>query len=662
MQSTERFVFDINCNNDPMPIKGYSVFGFTADADRNHSTILGDQIMLKTILNTNIPIGYSDSLNLRLPIGSVQIKQEEINIIKSLQNELIFQLEKWEVIAKEEWSFDINEESIILPEVLINSTQGFSATVTDLRIRPDALREGNVSVDGGLNLGGIAPLILTDGLEPIFNYDAGIGHYRISLVGETGLNNAAYVEYLPNTQTKLEFSSVGLLSNDESALVVDKNMRFFDIIDIDINMITSGNGYFSLSGRPTLDFIPGLIPDGATMTFTKENNQLKSRLERLQGSIECYHNVEFVLDQQNPDLDPLNPDIQNIKDGEYTIYGDFIVSPSSNEGAGDPFKLRGLLTKTNDHINIDVINVDNQSHPIRSGSLVQHLKLGNKKLNVFEGNINVINQAWDSLRFKAHPNANDMVGLSEDNVLEFTVNGNVSANSKEIKVSEIDTPFGEAKFAFDFTEPSLSGSIRIEVPVSVGFATLNQGMIKMRFDPKGFYILADANMLIAPSPVPVRGGLVIGNTSRNLNSELYPLLAGFRTNKPNFSSGLEGFYAIGQRSLNLGHFNVGIITAALDMGAGTYLFCNFAENFKFTVGGYGYLEAHGGISDPCEIGLYMDANANMEGGYDNGWWYSSCNKIGARISLCIGSETFLVHGKMSNRGSSWGHGNCPANK
>jgi hypothetical protein len=661
IQLNRRHVFNINCQNEVVPVQGYSVFGFTADADLEHSIIEGNKISLKTILHTSIPMGENPVLDLKLPIGDIVIRQNQINIVKAAANEMNFMLEKWEVIAKKEWEFNINEEAIILPEVLINSQKGFSATVKNLRVRPDALREGEVSLQGGLNLGGIVPLVLANGLEPRFNYDAGIGHYRISLVGTTGGNAAAYVDGLPETSGKLEFESVGLLSNDENALTIDKQMRFFDIIDINVNSMMSGNGFFKLSGSPAQGFIPGFVPNDAIIAYTRPANKLKIRMDRLQGAVDCSDNVVFRLDQVNKDLDEENPDIQQLGTGEYAIYGDFIVSPSANEGQGDPFILRGFLKKTKNNIKINVIKVDNPYKPVRLGNSVQYLALGDKKLNVYEGNISVINTEWDTLRFKANPHPGDMKGLNENDVLNFKVNGNVSASADEISVSEIDTPFGSASFAFDFTDPSLTGALRMTTPISVGYVTLSDVMVKMRFDPQGFYILADGTIIIIPAAIPIRGGLVIGYTSRNLNSEVVPFLSEFKTDKPNLSGGLRGFYVIGQRGFDLGNFDIGgVVTANLNLGAGTYIYCNFADDFKFEVGGYGYLTAQGGITKPCDIGVFLDGHADIKGGYENGSaWFSNCSKVEGSISLCVGSESVLVHGLLSNKNKSWGFGSCP---
>jgi len=264
------------------------------------------------------------------------------------------------------------------------------------------------------------------------------------------------------------------------------------------------------------------------------------------------------------------------------------------------------------------------------------------------------------LRFSVHPHPGDMKGLNENDVLTFKVNGNVSASSESISVSEINTPFGSASFAFDFTEPSLTGALQIATPISVGYVTISEATVKMRFDPQGFYILADGTIIIIPAAIPIRGGLVIGFTDRDLNSEVVPFLSEFKTDKPNLSTGLKGFYVIGQRGFDLGNFDIGPVTANLNLGAGTYIYCNFADDFKFKVGGYGYLTAQGGITKPCDIGVFLDGHADITGGYDNGSaWFSNCSEVEGSISLCVGSESVSVHGLLSNKKKSWGYGSCP---
>jgi TANFOR domain-containing protein len=640
MQLNRRRIFDVRFDPKyqhtfiPIPIKDYTLFEFNADSDIEDSYIQNGKISLKTILHTELPLGANKSLDLKLPIGNIQIFKNNIFIEESSTEEMAFKLEEWDVIAKKGWKFDKNEEAILLPETLINSKKGFSATVTDMRVRADALRDGDVAIQGGLNLGGIADLEIAQGLKPKFNYDSGLGHYTISLTGNSTTDEPiAKVSNLPETSDDLEFENIILISNDEEALTLNQEITFYNILKLNVNQIMTGNGFFSLKGSPDLG-IPNLIASNAIINFSKKNNHLQAELEPLQAKVDCSSNVIYHLTNG-----------QHIETNLFTSEGYLRVSPSANDSGkdDDSFKLDGKLTRVlNDTTNVAV-------HP-------QFFKLGEKKLNVTKGKIKVVDNLWKELNYTTKPDAEDTKGLDENNTINFTVTGNISTNSDDIKVNEeymqggAKTGFGSLIMVYNFEEASLTGTISLDppAPILLGPVLLNYGLIQTRFDPSGFYLLATANMTF-PTPVNnVDGGILLGFTSLDLNHNVYPLLSQFRTEKPDFSKGLKGIYVIVQR--NIIDKTINLIPEVLDFTAivsiGAYLNINFVENPTFILGGYGYAECKGSVDLlACTLGTYANFYLGLESGYDaSGFYFEVCGSgnIGAHACNYNVSESFYA--------------------
>jgi len=368
LPANQHYVFSITPNLKPVPIQHYQVFNFNADADLGLSVQQGNEIRLRSILHTSIPACLNcQPLDLKIRAGDLLIKGNEISFVESPGEKLNFSLEKWKVYSQKSWTFDKNEESIILPEVLIVTGQGVDARVKNMKIRPTSLTEGTIDLTGGLTLGGVANLKLSGTLQPVFNFDAGVGHYRISVVGQSN-QPAGYVDNLPNTSpSKLDFQSIGMLSNDENVLTIGKQFRFYNIMDMYVDQIMTGNGFFKLNGQPDVG-IPSFIPQSAVVAYHLENSKLKATVEPLKGVVECSGNVNFILDPAAVS--------QSVTNGKFTTYGDVKIMPAPGE-SGSPVYLRGFLTKTNSKCGFEIIKVDQGK--LYAGNLPQELFIGPSK-------------------------------------------------------------------------------------------------------------------------------------------------------------------------------------------------------------------------------------------------------------------------------------------
>lgn len=630
-------VFSLDEFLNPIPIKDYNLYGFNASSELNEkSTLVGNKITLSTILHTSIPSCKTcPDLDLKIRAGNVVITDKDVLIEDIPFSELEFDLEKWKVYGKDDWFFDINEEVIVLKKALVVTGQGIDATLKDLRIGPTAIGESEVMLsDGGLSLGGVKEITLNGNLKPLFNYDA-TGHYRISVVGSISEGvPAGYVSGLPamDPKDRIEFRSIGLLSNHTNILSIGKNFRFYDIIDLNVNSIVSGNGYFDLVGQPDPD-IPDFIPEVTSMRYKLSNGIIVPEMQFLKGTIQCPGNVVFDLDK--------NPEAQTFKQGEYTAYGNLVIAGGA-DGSSQEFYLRGFLTKTNENCEIKVIKVDNPDKPMFKGPNPQKMKIGSNVFDVFDGNIVTINKNkdWGILKYQAYTHSIeglDEKGKGKSNILNFEVNGAIAVSSKNLKATNLDVGFGTMSLVYDINEASMTGYLNIK-HLPLGFAVINDGTMNMRFDGNGYYFALSSQSMLIGITGQWRGGLVLGNTSKIIPEHIAHVVHGFENKyRPEFANGgkLKGIYAIGEKVIVDFSYDLIFVNASAKAGLGLFLNSDFSAGTpSFIIGGYGYADFNGsrGFDEfdvtICTAGVGLKAFYEVSGGYSKGKFvFNNCASI-----------------------------------
>ncbi len=620
-------IFSLDNKLKPVPVKNYRVFNFRASAELDHSYLQQSVIKLGTILHTHIPGGgKTDGLDLKIRAGDLVIDDAGIGFQERPGGHLSFDLEKWKVYSQKPWRFDINEEAIVLPEVLIVTGQGIDARVKNMKIRPSSLVEGQLDLEGGLTLGGIAPVELAGTLQPVFNYDAGVGHYRISLVGSTD-QPAGRVRNLKHTHPSvLTFESIGMLSDNRDVLTIRQSFRFYDIIDMYVDQLMTGPQFFALSGRPEIG-IPGYTPPTAVVTYTRtrgslpwQTNQLVPQVEALQDTVYCRGNVQLGLDLNR----------QSVTPGKFTAYGDVKISPAPEDTEGVPFTLRGFLTKTKSTCAIDLITVDTAGY---HGDRLQEMAVGANKILVENGRANVVGTAWDYLRYTGRTTA--IEGLDTQagppNRLAFEVKGGIQATSDDINVRNINTEKGSSmggmSLTYNFADASLVGSMSLN-GLPLGYAQIVEGLGTVRFNQYGYYILVDLqDFWLGPTPgMPgFKGGLLVGSSKRVEESDLAHIRAHFRYELPDFDQGLVGIYVIGEKVIVNGGLNAGFTQVSAAAGLGLFVNLNFNADPTYLLGGYGYCNLFGsqtwGIPETGpDCTAWVDGSLwyVVQGGYENG--------------------------------------------
>jgi hypothetical protein len=366
------------------------------------------------------------------------------------------------------------------------------------------------------------------------------------------------------------------------------------------------------------------------MTFTKLGGQLQAKLEPLNGAVDCNGNVVYKLEQKETS--------QNLSNKKYTAYGEFFIKPPPGE-SGEKLTLKGFLTKTPGECYIDAI----------PGTI----EIGKETMNVIDGSISVSNDTWGILNFNCNTNS---TGLNDENVITYTVHGGIEADGSGVKVDQIETPLGNLNMAYLFPEKALVGSLTINGPLDMGFASLQSGAMAMRFDPGGFYLAFSGTINMLQNQY--LGGFILGDYSHDLSDVVSPILKDFKKNPPDFSS-LHGFYAIGQRNLVNASFPIPVappIMVGVKAGLGGYTRFDYS-NPQFTIGGYAFVDAKGGIDVPlCGfVGAEAHAFLDINGGYqNNALQIQSCGLVSVSAGACglNGSITILNKNKLSSNGNN----------
>ncbi len=601
--STGYNVFSLNNSLQPVPVRNYKVFNFNASADLSHSTLNNGTIRLRTILHTNLPGGgLNNNLDLKIRAGDLVINNTDIRFQDSPGGQLSFDLDKWKVTSTKPWRFDINEDAIVLEEVLINTGSGVNAIVKNMKVRPGELREGQISLSGGFTLGGVAPVELPPGAEPIFNFDEGTGNYSISIIGNNNLP-AGTVRNLQHTNpNSFVLESISMLSNNTEVISLDQPMKFYNILDMEVGELMSGPGFFALKGVPIIN-IPGYDPPSAIVRYERINNRIMPTVEPLIGTVFAHGNVEFELAQTE--------NRQKTTDQKFTSYGRIKINPAADDPAGQPVYFTGFLTKTPTSCNVEIIKINSNDF---IGNTMQLMPAGSNQLPVETGFMHVAGNSWKPLSYTCLTNTVEGMNESgsDENRLVFTVDGAITAVSEDdISVTGIDTPLGDMNLTYNFTQGSLVGNLNVK-NLSLGYATIYEGGATLRMDKKGFYMLLDMHDYALGIVNGFKGGMLVGSTNGVEKSDLYHVRSNFRYDLPSFESGFTGIYIIGEKEVAKENLNLIVMEFNADLGLGMSVNLNFQNQTEIKVAGYSYCDLFNRTSYGIPVtgpdcGIWVDA-------------------------------------------------------
>ncbi len=464
----------------------YNILGFDAVADSSKSFIRKDSLTLNTIIHTMIENTQTPDINLNL--GNITVLKNHIKPIKNSKNKFEIKLDNWKISASE-WSF---ENGLAITNGILK-TGIVDVPLRNLTITPTQLLYPQLELKS-MSIGGIIPInVKTD---PVFGYDqtrlewflsaAKAGQSCAAFGGLPGMiqGDSIQIEYLalyskgkteftPSfTQTPVRLYDVGILRPDmitffEQQNIVEIAGLGFDIPDINLNTAAY---YYKDAGKVKFKMMP--------TSFILETKGIRG----LFGM----NNLHAATQQLDLAGLKAKGTLSEYKDGQY------IFRPSP---------LDVWLYHTKDSTSVVV-----ETPPIAQKSQKLYIGGTSTYLDDVSGRMFVESGTWDYFRFGG--NLKGTKGIEgTDTRINFTLKGEITAEGQKLSVKNVNTPFGNMKWTYEFENSRLIGSM--DINQDIGGIKLT-GSAETRVDESGWYFIA-GGLADLPGTGPVNAAILFGD-------------------------------------------------------------------------------------------------------------------------------------------------------
>jgi hypothetical protein len=635
----------------------YTVHDFPAYADRSASYVRGDSLILATRLTIDIPLSNPEELI--VDAGKIIVLPEEIQILSGTQP-LNFDLEQWHVETNS-WTFDEAYGGIVTSGTIETNSIDFEAPLIILRPDQLILPNANTISTSDLSVAGITPFNVNTGTNLSFGYynapahDPTRGHWRIALFNPD--LPAGYINGLPgwNSGVKLNFSYLENFSDGHLQFTVAPNqfINHYNVINQQITGLTKLSDGFALDGPVDLG-IPNLgNGHSLSIVYYKEGGTTTSRLNGLYTTFETYGQVEFKGDQQ---ANRITLDWNSLKvPGLMTIYDD----ASSNVIA-----VRAMLEKTPTQSRIDIMKLD--AAGIMPGPNFQYINLGggtDGKQKILEGTQLTQSAGWQPLSYHAQFEGYTGSMQAGSDHMWFTVSGailNDADKSEPLKLTNIETPFGDLALTYHFDLMEIRGVINFE-NIPFGTVNINNGSAQFGLGGRGFFFVAEMNATY-PTIGVLQTNMITGWYPEIISEASTKLKTGMYLKKlPEFmNEGIQGLYMCANKELLLineeidfGLFGGGLY---IETGMDLRFWMNFGESYggaHFGALAYCDAEVYAHVLHICEacFGLLAEVGLETDFQYNPSTDFSItiCGSLGVNVSFCdiSWSETAKVTGTLS---------------
>ncbi|MEO6132920.1 MAG: hypothetical protein ABIQ02_13805 [Saprospiraceae bacterium] len=646
------YLMAIGAQNRPRS-HSYQVFQFPATSDSSRSFVSKEAFYIHTILHTNIP--HVTPADLQLSVGKIVVSNDNIESFNNGINKLDFKMGKlWRYYSTTPFRYD--------PDIgAITATNGFIQTgqidvpVRNPIIKPHELFMNEIDNISQLTLAGIKDLPVKAGVNIILsNQDPEPGWMLTvqKLDGDGHVMPEETVAEIKNLPAPLLNSDVISISsillnseNNDVGFNVNGTVRPYNIVDFEVQGITTGQGYFVLTGAAELGRdgvrVPGMRKSSMALQYDGPKNNITGKIvSSFTDFFETKGLVNFTMD----------PNTLTETKQFYTAKR-FVSTGIIKVYEGDRnFLLKGILDVDYDHVKILVIDADLDIPNIKYVHEDQEIRLGaqNKRLLVRQGVQQVHNQKWASLTFDA--NMDQFKGVkTHQPPMSFIVDGPVTTEGAHLEVDNINMGFGDIELIFNFEKQSLYGSLNFNPPTDIYLGPVSIGQIEAQIlvEPEGFLFAAVIQGELA-AVYPVSLGMLLGSHS-NIPDDFVLFImkeAKNQTPPPSIADhNLTGFFLTGR---------VDLVDAQM-------------PEVNLIV-----FRASGGVSVGFDARLYMDFTPGVETfGFDAFAWAAAMIQaevlsppltppFPCELSICLSAEVqLLLQAAVTHVGSKWvvtGHG------
>ena len=574
-------------NKDEKGLK-YQLYEYEANADVNNSFLKNNELRLNTTLHTNLT--NVEPSDLELNIGEVSISAKKINPING-ENTFTINLDQWSIEAKK-WELlgylSINEG--ILHTAIVD------VPITKLNIKPNTVSKGDYNLTQ-MTVGSI-PLDVTE--PPVVDYDAANKYWFLSASGSSG-NHAASFSNLtgmePNNKILIEGFTLTSKGSKTFSPVQNQTPSLIHKIGIlNPNSIEVFGDYIQISGL-SLD-IPGYSQIFSIQYARIPNNNVI--LSLVPNSIQLEANgvrMEYGLNSNDAATQKL--DATGFR-GRGKVF------------ESGKFSLDTWLYHTVDSTSIWVERLPLQNLPI--GGNATYLA------NV-SGSMRVQNKNWSDFTFSGDLSGTKGVDES-NNRMTFTVKGEIAASGQELGIKNMETPFGDMSWTYEFENSRLIGNLEFSINVS---GTHIDGQAETLVDPSGWYLIAGGKMKL-PGLGPAQAAILVGD---------YPLMpqsvrdifaeCSYKKGLPeSFEAQISGFLFSGAIAIPIiipdVEFDLEILYAKLGIHAGgdARVWMNFdGSGNEYGIGLLAFVHAfvEAGAITCTEVSAHATAELGAEGKY-----------------------------------------------
>lgn len=484
--STKKVPFNITNGIPVVNSKGngikYKLYSYRAESGKGKSFISKDTIKFNTEIHTKL-INVTPE-DIKLNIGEVKILKNKIIPISGKNKKIEITLDDWKIEGSK-WQFNgylkIHNGTL--------HTNIVDIPIKEMNIEPEKLSGGKFDLKR-LTLPGNLPLHIVG--NPVLNYSLA-DNYWFLFVGKAEKKYSSYLSNLPGmtANSKILIDAINLTSKGGKAfspVYGQDEIKIYKVGYLSASSIESFKNYTEISG---LRFkIPG-FSQSMRIRYGKDNSG-KLKLRLVPSGIAMQANgvqMDFGFNQSDQQTQKLDN-------------SGFIARGRVYEHG--KFSLNSWLHHTVDSTSILVETKPKQTLPIGGKSTYLANITGNMKV---EGN------SWNNFTFSG-----DMTGtkgVTDDKKrTKFIVEGEIKANGQELGIKNINTPFGDMSWTYEFEHSRLIGTLTFHKNIS---GLHIDGQAESLVDPDGWYLIAGGKMKL-PGLGPAQAAILIGDYPRMTQS------------------------------------------------------------------------------------------------------------------------------------------------
>lgn len=612
----------------------FSFIGFPARANPAHSYI--EPVSKKIHLDVTFrgPVPHSDQGYVKVNVKDLVLDGYTIEPNKGT-DVITVDLQSWKLNIRD-WTIDpklggISSKNSYISTGIVDIPVGNFNLRHDLCVI-DSFKVDKISLGGGLlNLTNV----IAENTHLVFDEACGSdhkGHWRFSAIGQ-GSKPAAIIPLpeVPNkiAATNLEVGYFQLVSfNNENiiGLSTPKNgMKMYNNNKFTFypSSIVSGKGTYSLTGSANID-VPRIGDTPLNLIYTK--NGTKTTMEAGDFKPITFEGKGYV--QFKSDATALFK-----TDGYVTSITGKVVEPGKFNPIPCTLSFGAPITGDAE-INYGTIKLKqgyalqmDGSNDKGAGPNDLALIIGAPETN---GMAVDATKDWSTLKFsgvmsdpKSNGTENGAEAMStKPTIFSFEVLGDLSVNTSEISMDQVDTPLGKMDLTYDFASHELRGALHMD---QVEFGSYKfTGDIQSTMGPNGMLLLGagslNTGVLLAEGFGTFNIGLLFGNTNlteQNINtvtaySKAKNNICWLDENKNNF----KGFFITGGYDIINMHegFDIGIASVYFNavLGVEASVGANFAKkNYMALIGAHGDVTA--GLDAITGTSISGGLNAHITG-------------------------------------------------